>query len=406
MVGEQALLVRHQDAVRSAPRSTRSPARRERSSRARSLLIAAVATAVTLAYALPGGAYDVVTRQEYAVVLWGVLGAGWAFGLLPRSRPNGLTLAFLASLIGYAAWIALSLTWTDSAERTTAELARVVHYLGLVGLIVSVLDRSSWRPAAIGIGFGALAVCALAVASRLAPMAFPTNALFQSTNRLNYPFGYWNAVGAWGALSATLALVWSAHDPVVWRRALALGLLPLALAMTYLSLSRAAIVGTAVGGLLALCFSRHRLTVMIHMLASACGGTIVILSIRGAGAIAHGTGAAGAGLVLGAIGGAATIGAVAAAVSARAGIDRWRVPRGYARAAVVVSALVLTLLAAGLGPQIADRAWRQFRHPAVVTTADSGVPADSTEWYSLRRLEQCAQRLLEASVHRYRRRHV
>jgi hypothetical protein len=370
MVGERALLVRHQDPARSATPQDADRAGGARARSVRSLLIAGVAAGVTVAYALPGGAYDLVTRQEYGIVLWGVLGAGWVLGLLPRSRPSGLTLAFIALLIGYAAWIALSLNWTDSAERTTTELARVVHYIGLVGLIVSILDRSSWRPAAIGIGFGALVVCALAVASRLVPTAFPSDALFQTTSRLNYPFGYWNAVGAWGAMSATVTLAWSAHDRVVWRRALALGLVPLALAVTYLSLSRAAAAGTVLGGLFALCVSRHRMTMVIHMFASACGGTIVILAIRGAGAIVHGTGTAGAGRVFGAMAIAGTIGAVTGVVTAQAGIDRWRAPRGYVRGAVILLALVVTLLAAGLGPKLVNRAWRQFRHPAVVTTTD------------------------------------
>src|SRR5207302_228802 len=122
-----------------------------------------------LAYALPGGTYDVVIRQEYGIALWWVLGIGFALGLLPRARVPRPALLLIVALLAYAAWTAISLSWTDSSERTFAEIARVLEYIGFVVLIVSVVDRRTWRAAAMGLGTGALVVCALAVASRLAP---------------------------------------------------------------------------------------------------------------------------------------------------------------------------------------------------------------------------------------------
>ncbi len=171
-----------------------------------------------LAYALPGGAFDIVLRQEYGIGVWWVIGVGFALGLLPRARPSPLVFVLVGLLLAYAAWTAVSLAWSSSAERTVAEVARVLDYLGLVVLTVSLLDRRTWRPAAMGLGLAALVVSALAVASRLAPDAFGANPFTSLgiANRLSYPFGYWNAVGAWAAMSIAIGLAWSSHDAIAF----------------------------------------------------------------------------------------------------------------------------------------------------------------------------------------------
>src|SRR3954470_8109199 len=73
--------------------------------------------AVLLYYALRGGSYDVVARQEEAIVVWWVVGLGWATGVLPRfRRPRGSLWPLLA-LAGLVTWTAFSLTWTESDAR-------------------------------------------------------------------------------------------------------------------------------------------------------------------------------------------------------------------------------------------------------------------------------------------------
>src|SRR5436305_13236835 len=164
--------------------------------------------------------------------------------------------------MAYAALTAVSRGWSVSSERTTAEIARVLEYLGVVVLIVSVLDRTTWRVAAMGLGFAALLICLVAVASRLAPGAFPPDLLnpLGPTNRLSYPFGYWNAVGAWAAMSIGIGLAWSAHDRAVIRRAVALGLVPVAALTAYLSYSRGSVAGIAGSVVAAIVLSRRRVT--------------------------------------------------------------------------------------------------------------------------------------------------
>ncbi|HEY3728958.1 MAG TPA: O-antigen ligase family protein [Solirubrobacteraceae bacterium] len=336
------------------------------------MLAFGAAAGLVIVYALAGGAYDIVVRQEYGLVLWWVLGIGIACGLLPRAAPGRFTVILLGAIAAYLGWTALSLAWTDSLERTTAELARVVDYVGLVALIAAVLDRQTWRAAAMGLAFAALLVCALAVASRLVPAAFPANPLQQAnaTNRLSYPLGYWNAVGAWAAMSIAMSLAWSAHDQSRLRRVIALGLAPVAALAAYLSYSRAGLAGAALGVVLVLVLSRNRLTAFLHAAAAAAAATIAILAVRAAPEIARGTGTRGVGSVFGALVLAVALSGAVGFLTGFAGLDRAHLPRRLVRSLLVAGAAVLAFGAVAFGPRIATKAWRQFRHPAVVTTTD------------------------------------
>ena len=217
-------------------------------------------------------------------MIWSLIGVGFAVGLLPRHRPSRAVLVFASLLLAYAIWTAASLTWSASSERTTVEVARVLDYLGLVVLLATALDTRTWRPAAAGLGFGALLASALSLGSRLVPAAFPADAVTSALHfdRLSYPLGYWNAIAAWGAMSTTFGLAWSAHDESRAGRAIALGLVPFAVAATYLTYSRACVAGTALGVVAVFAFSRNRLTVAVHAVVAAAGASAVILAIRGA----------------------------------------------------------------------------------------------------------------------------
>jgi hypothetical protein len=328
--------------------------------------------ALILLYALRGGAYDIVVFEEYGFVIWSALAFGVALRLLPRTKPSRPALFLMGAMFGYAAWTALSLTWTQSSEMTFEEIARSLDYLGLVTLVVFALDQYTWRSAAAGLGFGALAVCLLAVGSRLLPGAFPANvvgAVF-GVRRLSYPFGYWNAVGAWGAMSATIALAWSVHERTRATRALALALVPAACLATYLSYSRVGAGGVVLGLILVLGLSRNRLTALIHCLAGAAGAAMVIVVVRETPAIANGTGAAGADEVAGVLVLAALLcGAVALATGAL-GADRWAMPTRAVRP-LAVTGLVVVLVAGGVvGPHLVSRAWHSFTRNTAVQSSD------------------------------------
>lgn len=333
--------------------------------------------ALILLFALRGGgSYDLVVRQEYGLVVWWVIAIGVGIGLLPRVRPAAPARVVLGALLAYALWTALSLTWTESSERTFTELARALDYLGVVLLLGLAVDRRTWRSAAAGLGAGALTVCLLALVSRLAPSAFPIDWAAQTfrADRLDYPFGYWNAVGAWAAMSAGLALAWSAHESSRPLRALSLGLVPVACVVAYLTYSRTAVAAVALALVLVLAMSRNRVTAVIHAAGAAVGTGLAIVAVRNAPQIANATGTAGAGRVLGALVFAAGVGVTVALLSAARRTDDWRLSRKIGRPLAAAAAVVAILAAGVYGPHLADRAWHSFRNTGVT---NAGAPTTS-----------------------------
>ncbi len=331
------------------------------------------AAGLLLAYALRGGSYDVVAFEQNGLVIWWIIALGFALGLLPRSRPSRGSLLLLAAFGAYAAWTALSLIWTSSSELTFREVARALDYLGLATLVTSLVDRRSWRAAVAGLGFAAMLVCVIAVGTRVAPAVFGHDPLDAALHfdRLSAPFGYWNAVAAWGAMCVALGLAWSAHDSSLVSRAVALGLVPVAGATVYLTYSRAGVAGSALALILAIGLSRNRITAVMHAAVAAAGTAIAIVAIRGAPQIAHATGTRGSGTVVGAL--------VLAVASVRRGgaADRSLGRRPMAHATSASSG------SSGHGDRragrrrcrrsdlrLASRGWRSFKTPPVAQTVD------------------------------------
>ncbi len=330
----------------------------------------AVAGATMLLYALRGGgSYDVVTFEEYGLVIWWVLAIGFAIGVLPRARPSRAMLLLLAALAAYTGWTTLSLLWTQSAELTTVEIARSLDYLGLVTLLGSLLDRDTWRIAAAGFGSAALLVCVIALGTRLAPSVFGSDHVdaFLHADRLSAPFGYWNAVAAWGAMCTALALAWSVHDTSRVRRSVALALVPVAASATYITYSRAGLFGTGVALIAVIALSRNRITAVVHAAGAAAGTALVVVAIRGATQIARATGTHGAASVFGVLVFACVLGAATALLTRRVGVDRWRAPARLRRPLALVAALAVLVPGVALAP----RAWHSFTRNATSTSAST-----------------------------------
>jgi O-antigen ligase len=332
------------------------------------------AAALILFYALRGGgSYDIVSFEELGLVIWWALAIGIGLGLLPRRRPSRAAIVLLAALAAYAAWTAFSLLWTQSSELTTEELARSLDYLGLVALAVCLLDRDSWRDAAAGLVFGALLVCVIAVGSRLAPSVFGVDHVdaVLHLDRLAYPFGYWNAAAAWGAMCIALGLTWSAHESARMRRTVALGLVPVAATMTYLTYSRGGLAGAALAVVAAVAFSRNRLVVAVHAAVAAAGSALAIVAVRSAPQIAHATGTSGAASVFGALVFAGAICALTALLTRQAKFLRRGVPISWRRPLAVVGIGALVAAAAAAGPLLGPRAWHSFAHSPPPPAADA-----------------------------------
>ncbi len=330
--------------------------------------------ALVLLYGLRGsGSYDLTVYEQNGLVIWWILALGFSLRLLPRTRPARPTIALLAALGAYAAWTALSMIWTSSRELTFAEVARVVSYLGLVLLVSSALDRRTWRPALAGLGFGAFVVCVVAFGSRLAPAIFGHDQVdaVLHTDRLSIPFGYWNSVGAWGAMCTALGLAWGSHQRSRLQRAVGLGAVPIAAATTYLTYSRAGVGGIALGLLAVLALSRNRITVAIHAVVAAAGTGLVIAAIRSAPQIAYGHGTAGSVTVLGALLVATGACIAAALLTGAAGVDRLRVPKRGARVLGIATALIIVVAGVAVGPRLADKAWHSFTRTPAASSSTS-----------------------------------
>jgi hypothetical protein len=329
-----------------------------------------------LYYALRGGSYDIVPRHEEAIAVWWVLVLGWAFGVLPRAKPPRTAAIPIAALLLLAVWTAISLSWTSSEERTFLELARFLHYAGVLLLIWSLVTRDNWRAVAGGLLAGSVAVSVLAMASRLDPGAFPTNyiTLRFEINRLSYPFNYWNAVGAWTVMSMAMALAWSAHTRNLALRAACLAAVPIAGTAAYVTYSRAAVIDAVIALVLVIALSRNRWVAFVHSLGAAAGAALAISVVRSHHEIVEATGNAGAGAVILALVGAVAI-CVAVAVGTRLakGDDRWRLPKRPARIAVVTGILLLAIVVPAAGHNTISSRWHEFRHEA--NTTDTADPA-------------------------------
>jgi hypothetical protein len=332
-----------------------------------------MATAAIVALSLQGGGgYDLVTRHEAGILGWLVLAVGLIVGVLPMGRPRWTQYLLLGALMALLTWTALSLAWTDSNERTTVEIGRVVFYIGVVALVAGFVDRGNWREVLAGLYCVVAVVLALALLSRVFPDAFPTGYLTNGRpgKRLGYPFGYWNALGCFVAMLVGPALLISASERRLTIRALALSTLAIAVPVGYLTYSRGAIGATALALVVALLVSRSRWTVLIHAAAAAAVGALAVAVIRAHSEIAFGRAVDGRWALLGVVGaGLATL-AVVGAATGRLGLDRRaRLPTRVGRPMAAVGVVAVVAVAVVIGPGLTERAWDSFTETTETTSS-------------------------------------
>src|SRR5690242_3486871 len=125
--------------------SARSSTTTSALSRARILAIewpvAGLAAAFAVALAFDDGGYFPPAWGWSALALFWI--AGVALFLRDRFSLGRLELALLAAFTGFVAWVALSATWSSSAERSILDAQRDLVYLG--GLL-AVLLLARGRP--------------------------------------------------------------------------------------------------------------------------------------------------------------------------------------------------------------------------------------------------------------------
>jgi O-Antigen ligase len=339
--------------------------------------------------ALSNGGYDTVVRNQVGVALWWLVLLGAVVGLVPGRLPARAWVAvgLLAALCG---WTALATTWSESSERTVAELGRTATYLGVLVLALAAQGRAAARHLLGGVACAIAAVGCLAVVSRLEPGWFPANdhaTFLANGRRLSYPLNYWNGLAALLAMGVPLLLAFAGGARRIALQALAAAAVPVLVLGIWLTISRGGAIALGVSLVVFLLLAPDRLARVATVAVCAAGATILLAAAharplvedaaRTPQALDQGRGLLA--LVVLVVAGVA-LAQVAIGLWARhAGRPAWMWPsrrRTAAITAVVVAVGAGVAIGAGATSALQD-AWDEFRAPpqTVAGTSDRDLLA-------------------------------
>jgi hypothetical protein len=331
--------------------------------------------ALVVYLALDGGGYDSLVYSQVGIAAWWLLVLGALVGVLPFARPRPAAWLGLGLLTAFCVWTALGIAWSESAERSVAEVGRVAAYLGVFALALAVQGPDGIRRTVKAVAAAIALVGALALLSRLHPAWFPTDetasALGLTPERLNYPLNYWNGLAALMAIGIPLVLAVAANARTLVARALAAAAVPVLALTAFYTLSRGGIVAAGVGVTTLLVIYPRRLALMPTLLSVGGGTAILIAGAVQRGALADGLDSAAArsqgdemlAMTLVVCAGVALV-QVAIGLAARHGLGpRPSVSRRTTLAVLGTAAAVALVagLASGMPGKLSDR-WEEFKH--------------------------------------------
>jgi O-Antigen ligase len=326
---------------------------------------------------LEGGGYDPLVHDQVGILAWWLLLGTVLVGALPRRPPGPTALATLAIFTGLLAWTAFSLDWTESAERTFAEVARLSTYLGFLALAILAHHQGSARRMAAAVGTGIGVVALVALLSRLHPGWFGDE-IYQtaaflpgSAERLSYPLDYWNGLACLIAIGLPLFLQMASDARSAIVRGLAAAALPALMLTIYFTLSRGGIGAAVIAVIAFFVFTSDRLPKLVIGAVTGAGGAILVSVAAAKDELVHGVAnealrQQGDDVLLLTIVVCAVVGVMVALLTLAArDVERpaWSVPsRGFSLAALGVSLCVLVVAALALGaPDRAADAWSEFK---------------------------------------------
>jgi O-antigen ligase len=327
---------------------------------------------------LRGGGYDEIIRGEIGVAVWWFVLLGAAVGALPVARLGRSAWIAIGVLAGFTAWTALGISWSESAERSMAEVGRVAALLGVFVLALAVQGPGSLRRMVSGVAAAISLIAGVALLSRLHPSWFPELEapvfLPESQARLHYPLAYWNGLGAFCAIGIPLLLGLATVARSAVARSVAVAAVPLVALTLFFTLSRGGAAALAIALVVLAALHPRRLALAAYGAVAAAGSIVLIAAANQRGDLTDGlvTGTAasqgdemlamtvmvcvGIGLV-----------AMAVALADRHGVGPrptfGRRPPARVIAAAAVAAVAVALVA-GLPGQLSD-AWEDFKDPAV-----------------------------------------
>jgi hypothetical protein len=328
---------------------------------------------------LEGGGFDPLVSDQVGIAAWWIVLLGGAVGVLPMLRTNRLGIAAVVVLIAFVAWTALSLGWTESTEKTAADLARVATYLGVFVLAISSRKTGQESRLIAAVAAGIAVVAMVGLLSRLHPAWFPSadqtaQFLTSGEERLSFPLNYWNGLGALIGIGLPLVLHLAADARKVWARAIFAAILPALILAIYFTLSRGGIGAAIIALAVYLAVAADRIPKLLSFAIGLVGGAALILLASQRDALVHGHSSSlahsqGNEMLLYTV----VICLLAAGAQAgftvvlgRGGRPRWSlVSKRQARWATLVAAVVavVALLAVG-APGHLGNAWDNFKQPS------------------------------------------
>ena len=230
---------------------------------------------------LKGGGYDPLVHDQVGIAIWWIVLATVLVGALPRRRFGVLAWCSLGLLTAFVAWTALSLNWTESTDKTSADLTRVATYLGIFTLALLTRNSKSARRMVAAVGTGIAFVSIVALLSRLHPAWFPeaeetVRFLSNSRDRLSFPLNYWNGLAALIAIGLPLMLQVATCAKSALFRSLAAAVLPAMTLTIFLTLSRGGIAAAILALAIFLALTSDRLPKLLTLLVTGIGGAILI----------------------------------------------------------------------------------------------------------------------------------
>jgi hypothetical protein len=232
---------------------------------------------------LEGGGYDPLVHDQVGIAAWWGLLATVAVGILPRRRLGPAALGGLGLLTAFALWICLSLSWTESVEKTFVDAARAFSYVAIFALVLISRDSRETQRLIGAVAAGIVVVATGALLSRLHPEWFPTSQqtgkILGAEDRLSFPLNYWNALAALTAIGIPLLLQLASEARWILTRAASAAALPAMVLVLYLTLSRGGIGAAAIATVIFLLVATDRLPKLVPLaLAGAAGALLIVLA--------------------------------------------------------------------------------------------------------------------------------
>lgn len=246
--------------------------------------------ALIITLAFQGGGYDPLLRGQVGIAAWWLVIVGAGVGVIPF-RHGRAGWAAVGLLAAFLLWAVIALSWTDSTERTVAEIGRLSTYLGFLVLALASQGRAAARHAVNGAACAIATVGAMAVLSRVHPQWFgelPLYRTFTDTRpRLAYPLNYWNLLAALVAMGIPLLLAAASTARSTAGRALAGAALPVQGLCVYLTVSRGGLAAVAVALVVFYALAPDRLPRLVLLAPVAAGTALLCLAADRRDALQH-----------------------------------------------------------------------------------------------------------------------